>query len=189
MVTFKQISIGFLLAAALGLSSWSILLSNKATPTIASHTTSRPDAFMEDVTATIINSEGKPVLKVVAPKMTHYVENDATDMIKPSITVFHKESLNPWFINSNSAKAIQGINEITFQDHVVIHHPDKNNPTTIMRTNSLTVFPAEQVAQTKEPIIISQPASTIHATGMLANLGDGTVKLLSQAQEEYVPNS
>lgn len=189
LISFKNMTLGLLLIAAAALSLWSIWLTRQSSPThpISSN---RPDAFMEDVTALIINKEGKPVLKVVAPKMTHYPADDSTDINTPTITVFRKESPNPWFINANHAKTIQGIQQINFWENVVIHHPaDKRNPLTTMHTNSLTVFPEKQIAETQEPVVIKQPASTIHAIGMLANLNDATVRLLSQAREDYVPNS
>ena len=189
-ITFKNSIISLLLVIAISLSTWSIFLSKQWAPASTDALSHRPDAFMEDVIATIINKEGNPVLKVAAPKMIHYADNDSTDMTAPNITVFRKESPNPWFINADFAKATQGISQILFQKNVVIHHPANiDNPTTTMSTDSLTVFPDEQTAQTNDPILITQPSSTIHAVGMHANLKDGTVKLLSQAREEYVPNS
>lgn len=189
-MTLKNFTIGFLMLIAIGLSMWSIIITRESTKTSSENISNRPDALMEDIVATIINDDGSPVLKVVAPKVIHYVENDATDMTQPHITVYRKDSPSPWFINANRAKATKGIDQIVFQDQVTIHHPtDTHYPTTIMHTNSLTVFPEQQLAQTKEAIIINQPESTIHAIGMLANLNDGTVKLLSETREEYAPGS
>jgi lipopolysaccharide export system protein LptC len=188
--SLKNITISSLLLLAGGLSVWSILFSQPSSSTSVNRAANRPDAFMEEVVATVIGKEGKPILKVVSPKMVHYPENDSTDITTPQITVYRKESVNPWFINSTYAKATQGTDKILFWDNVVIHHPsDKDTPNTTMKTNSLTVFPGKLIAQTDDAIQINQPASTIHAIGMLANLNDGTVKLLSQAREEYVPNS
>lgn len=189
-ITLKNMTIGFLIIIAMGLSMWSILITRQSISTSSETASDRPDAFMEDVVATVIDKEGAPALKVVAPKVVHYVENDATDMTSPIITIYRKDSPNPWFINADHAKATQGVDQIVFQNKVTIHHPtDSRYPTTIMHTDSLTVFPEKQLAQTKEAIIINQPASTIHAIGMLANLDDGTVKLLSEAREEYAPGS
>lgn len=187
MLTFKNMFISLLLMIAVCLSSWS-LLSKHAKPD-ATIDPSLPDAYMEDVTAITMNNFGKPTLKLITPKMIHFASNDTTNIFSPKITVYRK-SPNPWLINANFAKATQGINQILFWDNVVIYHPaDKDDPLTTMKTSSLTVFPNKQVATTTKPVTITQPNTTINAIGMLADLNIGIVKLLSQTKGEYVPSS
>lgn len=188
MLSLKNSAISFLIILTLGLSCWSIFISKHAETTFAD-AAHRPDAFMENVVATIINKEGDPSLKVEAPKMVHYTDNDTTDIETPHITMY-RQSPEPWHINSNYAKATQGLDQIYFWDNVVIHHmSDIANPTTTMTTTTLTVFPDKQIAQTKDNVTLIQPDTTIHGLGMLANLNEGTVQLLSQARGEYVPSA
>lgn len=188
MLTIKNFIFSALLLLAIALSGWSIFIAKKALPSTANQT-HQPDAFMENVVTTVMNKEGKPALKVAAPKMVHYAENDMTDITTPHVTVF-RQSPQPWYIDSDFGKALNGTEEINFSSHVVIHHPnDSENPLTIMKTATLTVFPDKQTAQTDAAITITQPDATIYAIGMLANLTNGTVQLLSQARGEYVPTS
>lgn len=188
MLSLKNSAISFLIILTLGLSCWSIFISKHSETTFAD-TAHRPDAFMENVVATIINKEGNLTLKVEAPKMVHYTDNDTTDIETPHITMY-RQSPEPWHINSNYAKATQGLDQIYFWDNVVIHHmSDIANPTTTMTTTTLTVFPDKQIAQTNDNVTLIQPDTTIHGLGMLANLNDGTVQLLSQARGEYVPSA
>lgn len=187
MITFKNILISLLLMVAIGLSSWSLLSSHGKQPVEMNPL--KPDAFMEDVVATTFNKQGKPSLMLVTPKMIHYPNHDMTKILLPKVTIY-RQSPNPWLINSNYATASQGINQILFQDHVVIFHPaDKDDPTTTMKTSALTVFPNKQIAETDQPVVITQPNTTIQAIGMLADLNIGIVKLLSQAKGIYVPSS
>ncbi len=188
-MTLRNSLIAFFLLLALGLSSWSIILSSKS-PTITMVTKpGQPDAIMEDVEALIMNKEGKPSLKLETPKMIHFPENDITELMKPHVVIY-RESPEPWHINAKHATTHKGVTEITFWDNVVIHHlADSDNPNTTMETTILTILPNQKLARTKEAIKVIQPDTTIHAIGMLANWYDGTVKLLSQAREEYVPNS
>jgi lipopolysaccharide export system protein LptC len=187
--TLKNTLTSFLLIAAIGLSSWSILIGKKSDAMKPTNSSKEPDAYMENVIATIFNKEGMPSMKIETPKMVHYADNDTTHISKPYITVY-RESPEPWHINSDFAKATQGIEEILFWSNVVIHHEkDIDNPTTTMTTTSLTVFPNKQLAKTNEAITVTQPDSTLHAIGMFANMNDGTVKLLSKARGEYVPSS
>lgn len=188
-LTKQTVLTGLLLALAAGISSWSILLSQPKKTHIKTSQTTRPSAFMEDVITTILNKQGTPSLKIETPKMVYYTENDKTDITKPFVTIF-RHTPNPWHINAEYAQALDGTNQITFIEHVVIHHlGDIANPTTTLKTASLTVRPNKQLAETNDPVIITQPDTVVHATGMLANLDNGTVKLLSQAQGEYVPAS
>ena len=179
---------GVLLILSISLSSWSILIGKKSKSLAPTNSSTEPDAYMEDVVATILNKEGNPSMKIETPKMVHYAENDVTNISQPHITVY-RQSPEPWYINSNFAKASDGVEEILFWDNVVIHHAqDIDNPTTTMTTTTLTVFPNQQLAKTAEAITVTQPNATLHAIGMLANMNDGTVKLLSHARGEYVPS-
>ncbi len=148
-----------------------------------------PDAYMENVNAVILDKLGKVTMKIVTPKMIHYAKDDTTDFIDPQITLYHK-SPNPWFIASKTAKAWHGIDNLVFNTDVTIHHPaDYNNPATLIKTTTLTVHPNERTAETAEPITMIQPNSIMKAVGMQADMDSGNIKLLSQAQGEYVPDS
>lgn len=186
MLTLKNVTITVLLLLAVSLSSWSIFMSKKPR-IISSAKASEPDAFMENVIATIINKEGVRTLLVESPRMVHYAENDATVIESPHITVY-RDSPEPWHINAVFAKATQGMDKIYFWKDVVIHHStDNKTPVTTFKTDTLTVFPHEQIATTNDHVILTQPETVVHAVGMMANLKDGEVKLLSQARGEYVP--
>jgi lipopolysaccharide export system protein LptC len=189
MPTFRKWLLGLLLFTAVGFGIWSIPFSRSIPTHTATNQSTQPDAVMENVVATIINKQGHATLKIETTKMSHYAAQDTTEIIKPHVTVYRK-SPNPWYIDANSAHAEHGTSQITFKDNVVIHHlNDVANPTTTMKTASLTIFPNKQIAQTGDPVTLLQPDTTIHAIGMLANLGEGTVKLLSQAQGEYEPST
>lgn len=188
MISIRNTLILFLFTTALLLSGWSIFIANHARDKQqVVHNANEPDAYMENVTATILNKNGMPSLKVSTPKLIHYALNDTTDVLKPNVTIY-RNSPKPWYINSEYAKATGGTAQILFWDHVLIHHPaDTANPITTMETATLTVYPDKEIAATDQPVTIQQPDTIVHAIGMLANMNDGTVKLLSKAQGEYVP--
>jgi lipopolysaccharide export system protein LptC len=147
-----------------------------------------PDAFMEDATATIMNKQGKVHMKIVAPKMIHYLEKDITELTLPHLTIYRK-SPQPWYVNAKFAYAMQGIDNVHFRQDVTVHHAgDMATPATLIKTNSLLVHTNEQTAETSEPITLTQPGLIVKSIGMLANLDTGNIKLLSKARGEYVPN-
>lgn len=188
-ISLKNILIGLLILLAASLSGWSVFLSSKSPILVTRSSSDLPDAFMENVIATVMNKVGNPSLKVETPKMTHYPTDDATELTSPHVTVY-RESPQPWHINADHAKTKQGVSEIAFWDNVVIHHQaDNDNPLTTMQTAALTIFPEQQIAKTNVAVTVQQPETTVHAVGMLANWDQGTVHLLSQAREEYAPKS
>jgi LPS export ABC transporter protein LptC len=152
-------------------------------------TNNQPDAYMENVVALILDKQGKPSMKIVAPKMTHYNERDTTHLTTPTFTIYRK-SPNPWYIQSKYAKALNGTEQVHFSDHVVIHHAaDITNPSTLIRTDTLLVKPKAQTAETSDKITMEQPHLTVNAVGLFADLNSGDIKLISNAQGTYVPQS
>jgi lipopolysaccharide export system protein LptC len=190
VLTLKNFTITLLLLFALALSAWSILISPNTIHTdINGNDPKKADSYMEHVTAITLGKEGNPIMKLVTPKMVHYPENDSTDIFAPRVTIYRK-SPQPWFIDADFAKASFGISEILFWSNVNIHHPtDSENPKTSLLTESLTIFPDQQLARTDKEVTFMQPDTTVHAVGMLANLNDNTIQLLSQAQGTYAPTS
>lgn len=174
--------------AALGIAIWTTYLSYQPQPRTAAHSSLLPDAFMEQVSAVIMDKQGKPNLKIVSPKMVHYAANDTTQLIKPELTIYRK-SPKPWYITANYAKATQGVDNISFRENVTIHHAaDENNPATLIKTPTLTVHPNKRTAETNDLITLIQPNLTVKATGMYADMNSGDIKFISQARGEYVPS-
>jgi lipopolysaccharide export system protein LptC len=189
LTALRNTTISLLLMLAAGLSIWSIIISNKHPAPTVQNDPAKADSYMEDVIATMLGKDGKPTLKLISPKMIHFPENDSTKILTPRLTIFRK-SPNPWYVDADYAKTKNGISEILFWDHVVIHHPsDIENPNTSLQTQALTIFPDQQIARTDLPVTFIQPDTVVHAKGMLANLNDSTIKLLSETQGDYVPNN
>lgn len=189
-MSIKNISISSVVIAGIALSAWSLYSTKhvkNSTPGFAQATT--PDAFMEGVTATIMNKDGTPSMKVMTPKMIHYAQDDTTELTSPKVMLYRREP-QPWSVQAKFAKATQGIEKIVFWDNVIINNPgDQINPNTTIATTSLSVFPELQTAWTEELITMTQPNLRVQGKGMEASIKEGTIKLLSQAKGFYVPGS
>lgn len=185
----KKLPFFFLLSLALLLSGWSAFIIYQKKSSSELDLTGKPDAFMEEVVATMIDKQGKPSLKIVSPKMTHYVENDATEIVKPLLTLYRssrQKAPKPWRLTAEHARALQGMSQIHLWDKVIINHPgDAEDEQTQLLTPTLNVYPDKQLAETLDPVTISQPFTQIRAIGMNADLATGAVKLLSQTRGEY----
>jgi len=187
MLSKKNLSFFFLLFTALLLSTWSAFIIYQKKAAAAKDDPGRPDAFMEEVIATIIDKQGKLSIRIVSPKMTHYPKGDTTEITKPYLTLFrHQTQAKPWHLSAEHARALQGTDQILLWENVTIQHPgDLQNEQTTLLTPTLTVFPSKQLAETLDPITILQPDTKISAIGMNADLASGAVTLLSQTKGEY----
>lgn len=181
----RTISFSALTLFAVGLSAWSIFFSKATLPNNTLANRSDPDTFMENVTATLFDGQGKISLKIITPKITHTENNDTATLYKPHI-IAYKESPVPWSIDADKAETIAGTQKILLQGNVIIHHEhDQKNPTSTMTTNALTLFPDKQLAETNQPITVTQPDLLIRAIGMRADMKLGTIQLFSKATGEY----
>lgn len=189
-MTLKNTLLSLMIILTIGVAAWTTVSLFYHTRTVSTTSVAMvPDAYMEDVTATVYDKQGKPSLKIVTPKLVHYATDDTSQMMSPQLTIYRK-SPQPWFISSHYAKSTHGADLVKFWDDVIIHHAaDENNPATVIRTTSLDVRPNDQIAETKDVITLVQPNIEIKATGLFADLNSGDIKLLSNAKGEYVPNS
>ena len=145
--------------------------------------------FAAALVAIIMDKQGKPHMKIETPKMVHFSENDSSELTTPQLTIYRK-SPQPWFITSKFAKATQGIQHVDFWEDVTVHHAaDLASPATIIKTPKLRVYPHDQTAETDALITLIQPNIVVKATGMIADMNAGSIKLLSQARGEYAPGT
>lgn len=175
--------------AVVGVTTWTTYLSYRPQHVAAPNIKKLPDAYMEEIVALVLDKQGKPSMKVVTPKMVHYAENDTARLTSPQITLYRK-SPTPWYISADYATTANGAEYVNLWDNVVIHHAaDDNNPATLIKTQTLALQPNKQIAETNNVITLIQPNLVVKATGMYADMNTGNIKLLSQARGEYVPNS
>lgn len=187
-MTYRNTIFSLIMLIALSLTAWTTM-SYRPKETVIPQSTSLPDAFMEDVSALIMDKQGRPKMRIVTPKMVHYVENDTSQLTSPKLTIY-RQSPQPWYITSKHATATQGVEHVLFWDNVNVQHSaDQNNPATLIQTPKLLVHPKKQTAETTEFITMTQPNTVIKATGMEADMNTGNIKLLSEAKGVYVPNS
>jgi LPS export ABC transporter protein LptC len=147
-----------------------------------------PDAYMEGINATIMDPDGEPHIKIIAPKWVHFTENDESEVVKPSLTLFRMPA-KAWSVSADYATMKDGIDEIHFRGGVTVHYDaDDHNPETTIKTPALTVHTKMQTAETNDMITLIQPNLLVKSVGLHANIKAGDIHLLSQAEAEYLPD-
>lgn len=184
---YKNIFLNLLLLPIAALAIWTSLLIYQGQPRAPHLSKTQPDAFMVDVSALILNKLGKPNMRISSPVLIHYPKDDTSKFTKPYLTLY-RESPQPWYIRSKLAIATAGIENVNFEEDVLIQHAaDENHPATLIKTAHLLVHPNKKTAETTDLITMSQPNLIVHAVGMIADMNTGDIKLLSQARGEYEP--
>lgn len=190
MMKSRQSSYLLLLVIAIILAILLIVTNNKAI-TKHNQTNKQPDAYADNITVTRYDKFGKLATQLIAPKMTHYVDNNTSVFLKPKLTLYGDKQ--PWLITANQAQALNGSNMININGNVVIHeNAGPNNPESTFITSTLTVNTQQQTAETNQPVHLTQKnknGSTLDITaiGLIANQKTGEVQLLSHVRGYYVP--
>jgi lipopolysaccharide export system protein LptC len=188
-MTYKHITLISIILLLFSMITWMTYSAYHPQPQTVENTSYLPDSWMEGVVALIMDKQGNPSIKIITPKMIHSTQNDTTHLISPKLIIY-RQSINPWYVTARFAKASQGIDIVTFWDEVIIQHAaDKQNPETLIKTPRLTVKPHQQLADTSDLITLIQPNLIVEATGMHANMKSGDINLLSQAKGEYAPHA
>ncbi len=164
------------------------LLFHRASVRTAAQTAARPDAYMNNVNAIILDKDGQPKLKIISEKMVHFTEGNQAQFEQPTV-VLYQAANEPWFIQSKYAQTIRGIDEILFWNNVTaLHRADDKGPEAIIKTPELTVDTQLRTARTNAIITLVQPNLIVQSTGMIANLQNSHVQLLSKTKAFYVPD-
>jgi len=167
-MTSKNIVFSSVMMIVVLTAAW-MTLSYHPKPLMNKSTTLEPDAYMENVVTITLNQQGNPKMKLVTPQLIHFDKSDVTQLISPTLTLY-RNSPQPWRVTAQYARA-------------------SHSQETVIKTASLRVFPNNQTAETQDAITLEQPNTLIKATGMLANMNSGDIKLISEARGEYVPSS
>lgn len=187
-MTYRLILISFF-SLGIAFCAWSWLPASKNAAIVSTHhRASVPDAWMESVEATFMSHEGHILMKIHAPTVTHFADNDTT-LLKTPTFLLYRNSPSPWRIQAGVGVATNGLENIRLSQTVTLHYPgDKTQPATWVNTDKLVIHPEQKTAETMEQVTLTQPNITVHGKGLHADLNSGDIKLLSETRGEYAIN-
>lgn len=126
-----------------------------------------PDYIVDNFTLKRFNAEGKLQHTLIADHMTHFPDDDSTEVTNPRVT-YH--SLRPTKVTADFGHMNADGKEVKLERNVRIEHAaaDGGLPT-VITTSVMYVYPDEEVARTQAPVVITQGQTVIHGTGLEAN--------------------
>lgn len=134
-----------------------------------------PDYIVERFNALTFDASGRPRHRLIAERLTHYMDDDTTVLDKPMFT-----SSDPQYaveIDAGRALVSADGNDIYFLNRVrVVQTPADGQPAISMATEYLRVTPDERTMRTSKTVTFRQGPSIITANEMFA---DGNARLVS----------
>lgn len=183
----KQAAWLFIALICLAASGWYFASSSKKFELLDDETLSTTaDAIITNLTVQKFDLQGHLVNALNTPLLHHIPRHNQHWLKNPSIVV-SQEAQAPWEIHSDQATSLNGGDQITFSQHVILEQKEKNSVKNTVLTEELTYFPNTKFATTDQEITLKQPGSIVHSLGMEAWLSEKRVKLLHQARGQYDP--
>jgi len=127
-----------------------------------------PDYIVEQFDALSFNLDGRPQHRLVAQRMTHYMDDDTTVLDAPVFTSLSSEL--PVRVSANRALMSADGRHVYFLEQVhIVRQAQADQPPTTLDTEYLHVTPDERIMRTDKLVTLRQGAAVITANQMLAD--------------------
>lgn len=144
-----------------------------------------PDFYLTDFDLTTMNAAGRPRYDLQAQWMQHYVDDDTSQLLMPSLTVY-RPGQPPWRVSAKRAEVATGGESLLLQDDVKMRRMGTEKRGTLeIDTSVLKVVPDKEYAETDQPVTITADLGVTRAVGMRADLQRRYLQLLHQVRGEY----
>jgi len=184
----SRVSSLFPLALMLGLAAASFWLERAVqapAPDQSGRMRHDPDFIADDFNITKMNTAGKPEYVLFASHLTHYPDDDSTDIVAPRL-VQHQDKASPISIRSDRGViSSRGEEAKLYGNVVVVRAATKGQGEMRMQTEYLDVFPDRDFASTDKPVVITQDKSRLSGVGMEFNNKTQQFTLLAQVRGTF----
>lgn len=156
-----------LIAALAGMTYWLELASRAPTTTNNGKLRHDPDYLIENFEIRRFDTEGLRQHTLRAPLMRHYPDDDSTVVVSPDLT-YHREP--PTHVTAREARVDSGAKHVELIDDVrVTRGGVAGKPDSVLTTSHLDAYPDDEIATSKQPVIITQGLTHVTGSGLEAN--------------------
>jgi lipopolysaccharide export system protein LptC len=144
------------------------------------------DYYSKNVKRITMDEHGKPKQLLFAVTLTHYQNDDHTELTEPVLTLYGREG-PPWVIRSETALLPANSDTIYLNGNVLImRDSDKTGRTLRIVTRNARVQPDRDYAETSEFIQVLSPPDELSGTGAEVHFGDDLkVRILSDVRRKH----
>jgi lipopolysaccharide export system protein LptC len=187
MIARSALFFPLVLAVALAvITFWINLTVEQQGPKIDGSTRHDPDYTMNNFVTTQTDATGKLHYILAAAEMVHYPDDESTVLQRPRFTQY---TTNKPYTQIEALRGYVSSNgeEIVLVDNVkVVRQAFEGRGEMQVLTEKLIILPKQDLAKTDSPVVIKQaPKTIIHATGMVFNKKNQTIKLFKRVKVHY----
>ena len=166
------------------LSWWLYRDATDARPPLRETSDSSPDAFVDKMILSTLNSDGRLAHQLTAERAEHF-PGDRAELVAPSLQV-HRQRGMPWSVRSKAATVSAAGKQIELRGAVEIHRRAESGDSAVHAyTSRLLLRPDDQYAETDAAVRYVSAGTQFTAVGMRAFLNEERVELLSKVTGRY----
>lgn len=188
MIEQRNLVIGGLLLALVGGTLW---LAQRETRSVPKYVTleHRPDYYLEGVDTTLMDLQGIPSQRLVTERMTHYMDDDSTELQSPHLTLYDMDR-PPWRIHSETGWLSGDGEVLLLQGAVKIDRSAAPGVRPLhLQTRDLRVQPRQNYVETDADVAARSEQDRIDAKGMQIWYRQPIrIKLLANVRGRYEVN-
>jgi lipopolysaccharide export system protein LptC len=141
-----------------------------------------PDYILSDMVLRKLDEEGLLKYTLRAVEVRHYPDDGTTDLARPSLVQSRKDGKPPITVSAERGHLSRNNERVDLYDDVRIYRPPaENHEEFTAAMDILTIFPDDETAFTKSPVLITQGRSWVKGVGMQVDNKAQTYLLESQA--------
>lgn len=146
-----------------------------------------PDYMLNNFVTTKYDINGNVRYILRASEMRHFPDNDTTELTNPDLIQFGVNAPDTTIKAKRGLVSSNGENVKFLDDVKVVRKAYGERSEMTLLTEFLNVTPEKEIATTDRPVIIQQAPETVtHATGMIYDNKQQTIKLLKNVTVHYV---
>jgi lipopolysaccharide export system protein LptC len=144
------------------------------------------DYYSKNLTRTLMDENGKPKQLLFTTSLTHYVDQDRSELDRPVLTLYGSEG-PPWIIHSDNAVMPGDGDTIFLNGNVrIVRERDQNGRTVKIVTKNARVQPDNSYAETDEFVQVLSSPDELTGTGARVHFGDDLkVTILSNVRRKH----
>lgn len=147
---------------------------------------SAPDAFAVNFQIRRHDDSGELKYRLSAPYLQHFPKDDSSEIRNPELIAYRKDA-PPVTVTAGQARVTAQGEQILLSESVrIVRAEDGDRPALIAQTSRLNVSPETGLADTDQPVHITQGASWISGVGAHIDNNASTFELKSQVRGQYL---
>ena len=147
-----------------------------------------PDAFVVDGVHTTYDEDGKLESVLRSAQVKHYPATNTGRLVRPRLELYQAGKLR-WTTTSEQGEFDVDNDTLNLTGSVTVFGETSNGTPVYIRTETIRYANESRFISTDQPVKIISQVSEISADGMIANVEERTVQLLSNVRGSYEPKS